>query len=129
MKKYTFDSNQLHFANENTFLSRFSKPYSLLWNVYKIDTAELIGNVDVRSETKDFIECEIGYVIGEAFQNQGYASECVKEIIQFVQQQFQTTTIHAKYFESNIASKRVLEKNQFETTSNRNGLVRMKKEI
>ncbi len=129
MKKYTFDSTQLHFANENTFLSKFSKPYSLFWNVYKIDTAEFIGNIDIRSETKDFKECEIGYVVGKEFQNNGYGSQFVEEILQFLKNNFDTKIFYAKYFESNLPSARVLEKNGFNIISNRNGLIRVKKNI
>lgn len=129
MKKYTFETILFHFANENTFFSSFSKPYTLYWNLYLIEDAQFIGNVDIRSETKDFKQCEIGYVIGEPFQNKGYATECVNDVINYMKNKFSTQTVYAKYFESNIASSRVLEKNGFEIISNRNGLVRVKKEL
>ena len=129
MKKYSFDSSHLHFANENTFLSSFNKPYTLYWNIYLIETMELLGNVDVRSETKDFKECEIGYVIGKPFQSNGYATECVKEIIQFMKNHFPTERINAKYFDSNIASARVLEKSGFQIVTSRNGMIRVQRKI
>lgn len=129
MKKYTFESNHIHFANENTFFSKFTKPYTLYWNLYLIETKEFIGSFDVRSDTKDFKECEIGYSIGQPFQNKGYCTECIHEVIEFMKTNFSTDIVHAKYFESNIASQKVLEKNDFVIISNRNGLVRVSKKL
>ena len=129
MKKYSFDSSRLHFANENTFFSSFNKPYTLYWNIYLKETKEYIGNVDIRSENKNFKECEIGYVIGEPFQNNGYATECVDSMIQFMSQHFSTIYMNAKFFSSNEASKRVLEKNNFLVVSSRNGLVRVQRKL
>lgn len=54
---------------------------------------------------------EIGYWIGEAFWNRGYASEAVGEVIRFGLKEKGLHKIWGQHFAENPASGRVMEKN------------------
>ena len=86
------------------------KPYNQYWEIYKEDTC--IGNINIESNERNFINCEIGYAISKFEQNKGYATESVKEICSYLFEH-KTETIYAKYYASNKASARVLEKCAF----------------
>ncbi|MBE6499818.1 MAG: GNAT family N-acetyltransferase [Methanobrevibacter thaueri] len=53
---------------------------------------------------------EIGYWIGEEYQNKGYATEASQALIKKAFNDLNVNQIYASYKKENIASKRVLEK-------------------
>lgn len=57
---------------------------------------------------------ELGYWIGEPFWNKGIASEAVRIMVDFGFKQLKLIRIFAGIFDYNIASQRVLEKNDFQ---------------
>lgn len=56
---------------------------------------------------------EIGYFIGEDYWGKGIASEAVRQLIVYIQKNFDIVRLYAEVFEYNKASMRVLEKNGF----------------
>ena len=56
---------------------------------------------------------EIGYFIGEAYWGKGIATEAVRQLIDYIQKNFDLVRIYAEVFDYNKASMRVLEKNGF----------------
>ena len=83
------------------------------------ETGELIGSVHVskyhgRQKLKDF---EVGFDIGEAYQNKGYATEATLEIMKWAFQKMSeigaTPKIVGKAQHKNFASQKVLEKAGF----------------
>ena len=56
---------------------------------------------------------EIGYWIGEEFQNKGIMKKAVKMIIEEAFERMDIVRIEAEIFETNIPSKKVLENNGF----------------
>jgi len=56
----------------------------------------------------------LGYWIGECFWNNGYATEAVKAIIDFVFNEKSYHKVHIQHFESNIASGKVARKCEME---------------
>lgn len=72
-----------------------------------------IGSITVIR--KDLINrtCEIGYNIGQKYWNNGYATEAIKAVIDYLFSLDLFNTITAQCFEYNVASSRVLEKNGF----------------
>lgn len=54
---------------------------------------------------------ELGYWIAERFWNQGYTSEAVKSILKFGFEELKVNKIIAVYVDTNIASGRIMEKN------------------
>jgi len=80
------------------------------------DTGKLVGSVQVskyhgKKELKDF---EVGFDIGEAYQNKGYATEATKGILKWAFQMLSEVgaapNIVGKTEHRNFASRRVLEK-------------------
>ncbi len=56
---------------------------------------------------------ELGYFVGEIFWNKGIASKAVSLMVAYIEQNFQANRIYAEVFENNIASMKVLQKNNF----------------
>jgi RimJ/RimL family protein N-acetyltransferase len=56
---------------------------------------------------------ELGYFIAEEYWGKGIATEAVKQMVNYVQKEFDIVRIYAEVFEYNKASMRALEKNGF----------------
>ena len=56
---------------------------------------------------------EIGYFIGENFWGQGIATEAIRQLVGYIEENFDLVRIYAEVFEHNKASMKVLEKNGF----------------
>ena len=87
--------------------------------IEKKDAGELIGSVQVtrfrgRKEMKDY---EIGFDIGEAYQNKGYATEASLEILKWAFQMLSEIGAEQRILgiteHKNYASRKVLEKTGF----------------
>lgn len=77
------------------------------WGVFSKITGELIGRAGFKEG--DF-PLEIGYVIKRSHWGQGYATEVVKELIRYAEEELDCTEIYANIDERNAASLRVAEK-------------------
>jgi len=56
---------------------------------------------------------EIGYFIGEEYWKTGIATEAVRQLVDYIEKNFDVVRIYAEVFEYNKASMKVLEKNGF----------------
>ncbi len=56
---------------------------------------------------------EIGYFIGENFWGRGIATEAIRQLVNYIEKNFDLVRIYAEVFEYNKASMKVLEKNGF----------------
>jgi len=56
---------------------------------------------------------EIGYFIAEEYWGKGAATEAIKQMVSYVQKEFDIVRIYAEVFEFNRASMKALEKNGF----------------
>ena len=72
------------------------------------ETGRLIGIILYFDEKED--SCEIGYGIGSAFWNQGYATEAVRRFQEYLFREKGMQTVYASFFTGNDASRRVMEK-------------------
>ncbi len=72
------------------------------------ETGRLIGII-LYFDEKDG-SCEIGYGIGSAFWNQGYASESVTQFLEYLFKEKGLKKVYASFFSGNEASRRVMEK-------------------
>ena len=84
------------------------------WEWYAIWMIELkdgthIGELCFKGLDKNGI-AEIGYGINDKYQNNGYATEAVKAVLEWAFTDPKVTVIEAETDAGNIASKRVLEK-------------------
>ena len=86
------------------------KEFPFVMAVIKKDSNEVIGHVGL-SEIKQGIE--IGYAIGQKYQNKGYASEAVNAYATWAKKEFCLEKIYAVVKCENYASIVVLEKSEF----------------
>lgn len=73
------------------------------------ETGELYGAIAL-SHNHSFHQGEIGYWIGEAYWGNGFATEAAQAIVQFAFEEKNYHKVFARYFASNPASGRVLQK-------------------
>lgn len=77
------------------------------WGVFSKTTGELIGRAGFKEGE---FPLEIGYVIKRSHWCQGYATEVVKELIRYAEEELDCSEIYANIDERNKASLRVAEK-------------------
>lgn len=80
------------------------------WAVLIKDTNELIGDIAVNHIDKKNNNCEIGYQFGSKYWGNGYATETLKKVIEFLLNDCKFHLIQCKHISSNPASGRVMEK-------------------
>ena len=71
------------------------------------ETGQLIGDAGVSSAANDL---EIGYVIGKPYRGNGYATELVEAMTQFVFSHLGGSALYGRVIQGNVASARVLKK-------------------
>ena len=75
---------------------------------------EAIGGIGIHPQSDIFIKnAELGYWLGEPFWGRGIISKAIKQIIQFGFSTYEIDRIFARPFGTNLASQKVLEKNNF----------------
>ncbi len=75
---------------------------------------EAVGGIGLIFGTDVYRRCaEIGYWLGEEYWGQGIMTETVKAVVEYALGHFDLCRIYAAVFESNNASRRVLEKAGF----------------
>ena len=84
------------------------------WVIVEKESGNCIGYITVDIPYKELEIGEIGYVIGERFQNKGYAYEAINRIVQEYLFNKGLYMLEAKYNASNIASGNLLKKLGFQ---------------
>ncbi len=84
-------------------------------HIFTIDiNGKAVGGIGIHPQTDIFIKnAELGYWLGEPFWGQGIISKAIKQIIDFAFTNYDIDRIFARTFGTNIASQKVLEKNNF----------------
>ncbi|MBD5543229.1 MAG: GNAT family N-acetyltransferase [Lachnospiraceae bacterium] len=80
-----------------------------LWIVEEKLTGQIIGRAGI-SHREEYHEPELGYVIGKPYQNQGYATEVCKAIIQYGKEEIGFSHFNAFVHKENLPSVRICEK-------------------
>lgn len=80
------------------------------WIVQLKNTGEVIGSISVISMSEKHLTAEIGYCYGSAFWGNGYATEALKAIIDYLLNECGFYLIEASHISGNPASGRVMEK-------------------
>lgn len=114
-------SSELKEALENTILPNVADKaknylYSTLWTAISKEDNKMIGDLCIVGEPNSQGEIEIGYGIYDEFQGKGFMTEIVGGIIQWAKTQNIIKSIIASTEKINIASCKVLEKNNFKIT-------------
>jgi RimJ/RimL family protein N-acetyltransferase len=73
------------------------------------ETGEVFGAIAL-SNNKSCNHGELAYWIGEPYWGRGYATEAAKAVLQFAFKEVKLHKVFARYFSSNIASGKVMEK-------------------
>ena len=87
--------------------------YSTLWTAVLKDENCMAGELCMMGEPNAAGEVEIGYGIYEAYQNRGLMTEFIQGMVAWLATQLKVKSILASTEKTNIASCRVLERNQF----------------
>lgn len=88
----------------NDYIDKIYSFYDFgVWTILKKDTEEIIGRAGF-SYREGFEEPEIGYVIGEPWQRQGYAEEVCRAILEYGRQELEFTRVQAFIRPENKAS-------------------------
>lgn len=111
-------SEELKEALENTILPNvadINKNYlfSTLWTVISKAENKMVGDICIIGEPNSEGEIEIGYGTYDEFQGKGFMSEAVNCIIKWAKTESKVNSILASTLKNNIASFKVLEKNNF----------------
>ena len=80
------------------------------WAVERKDTHELIGNISAISVSRTHHNCEIGYCYGSKHWNQGFATEALQAVLDYLLNECEMHIVEAKHYSVNPASGRVMEK-------------------
>ncbi len=88
----------------------FDRKDSVRWVIEDKNSARLIGTAGLHFWKRDIRCAEAGYHIGLPYWRNGYATECLRAMVQFGFLRMNLNRIEAVVAEGNAASGRVLEK-------------------
>ena len=74
---------------------------------------KIVGSVSVEKDGKNHLEAELGYMLLTDYWSKGIVTKAVSQICEIAFRELAIERIVAKFFEVNVASMRVLEKNGF----------------
>lgn len=87
-----------------------------LWSLVLKDTGRVIGRVGLTPKEPEYPE--LGFVVGEKYQNKGIAFEACKSVIQYAKEELNIKIIQARVDSKNIKSINLLNKLGFKKTDN-----------
>jgi len=111
-------SDELKEALENTILPNVADKaqnylFSTLWTAISVADNSMVGDLCIVGQPNELGEIEIGYGTYDEYQGKGYMTEMVGGIIEWAKTQSLVKSIIASTNKSNLASFKVLEKNNF----------------
>lgn len=87
--------------------------YYTFWNIIDKKLNVMVGDLCFKGEPNEKGEIELGYGTYNNFENKGYMTEAVNEIINWAFKQPHVKSILAQTYITNIASLCILKKNNF----------------
>ncbi|MEK9198393.1 GNAT family N-acetyltransferase [Ureibacillus sp. FSL E2-3493] len=110
------------------YLDELNKDPSLLgwgvWFVIEKETNQIVGDIGFKGKPNLENTVEVGYGILPSFQNKGYATEAVRELLNWAFFNSNVTKIVAECIEDNDSSIRVLEKLNMEKVGLQNHMIK-----
>jgi [ribosomal protein S5]-alanine N-acetyltransferase len=111
-------SSELKEAFEQTILPNVANAknnylYHTLWSLIDKNENKIVGDFCIVGEPDAIGQIEIGYGTYDTFKNKGYMTEAVEGFIAWAKSQPELNTIVADTEKENIASYKILEKNNF----------------
>jgi len=87
--------------------------YSTIWTAISKVENKMVGDICIYGEPNEDGEIEIGYGTYTEFQNKGFMTEIIEGIIGWVKTEINVKSIIASTEKTNLASAKVLKKNNF----------------
>jgi ribosomal-protein-alanine N-acetyltransferase len=100
-------------AHIETVLTRINDNMGINWAIEEKQSNYLIGTMGFWRIEKENYRAELGYILNAKWQNRGIMHEALSVAIPFGFQQLQLHSIEAVIDPDNIASAKLLEKNNF----------------
>ena len=97
----------------NYWVNDYDNDYSYRWLVVLRNTNETIGMIDVVAKNLQYMTAEVGYCYGSKFWGNGYATEALKIVINYLHSEG-FHVVYAQHFNSNTASGKVMKKAEME---------------
>ncbi|MEW6567968.1 MAG: GNAT family N-acetyltransferase [Chloroflexota bacterium] len=93
----------------STHPERFDRGESVVFAVTLRQGGELIGAIGLEINP-EYARAELGYWIGKPYWNQGYCTEAARAVVDYGFRRLGLNRIHARHFQRNPASGRVMQK-------------------
>ena len=90
------------------WLDDYEKDYTFRWIVTLKEDGTPIGMIDVMSVNLAEEKAEIGYCYGQKWWGNGYATEALKKVLEYVSEEIEY--LYARHERSNPASGRAMQK-------------------
>lgn len=101
-------------ADTEKMLSDWMKSYedncTYIWAIEAKEDKTVIGNITANASYPSLEMCEIGYILGSAWWNKGYAREALEEVLNYLFLHEGFYLVEAKYNITNTASGKLLNK-------------------
>ena len=91
-------------------IDQYKKDDYYYWTIVEKVTKKIIGGILTVGANEKMLSCEIGYTINPKFRNNGYASEALKRVLEFLLIEVEYNRVQAGHLADNPASGRVMEK-------------------
>jgi ribosomal-protein-alanine N-acetyltransferase len=103
--------------------TKYGKPDFYLWGLVIKGNGQLMGTIGAMNTVEMFQCTELGYCIGRSYWGKGYMTEAVANVIEYLFNTVGFNRITARFNPDNIASGRVMQKNNmvFEGISRKAG--------
>jgi ribosomal-protein-alanine N-acetyltransferase len=89
-------------------LARADKAYD--FGIEDRESGKIVGMIGLRNINRQDRNVEVGYWVGKAFQNRGYASEALRLILKFAFSELRLVRVYAVVHQKNVASVRLLDR-------------------
>jgi ribosomal-protein-alanine N-acetyltransferase len=120
MKFLSFDP-PIDISESYASFSRSQKKFpdkAINWSIFLKN--KYIGRITLMDLTSK--DAELGFWLSPAFHSKGYMTEAVISVVQFAFEKISLSKVRVGHFADNIASKRVIEKADFQFVSVKNQL-------
>jgi [ribosomal protein S5]-alanine N-acetyltransferase len=94
----------------NLLISRFKYRDTVPFAITLKKSGELVGHINAQQFGGDFLYADIAYIIDPVHWGQGFATEALILMVEYLGKQMKVHKIRANVFAGNVASLRVLEK-------------------
>lgn len=87
----------------------YDNEYTYRWIVTLKQDGSIIGMIDVIDKNIQYMTAEVGYCYGSKYWGNGYASEALSKVVEYLHQEG-FPTVYAQHFISNVSSGKVMQK-------------------